>query len=448
MLQKLSIPAICSFLFLCVTGYGQGSFRLPEGKKHLKIPVEISNNLMIVPVSVNGTPLSFLLDTGVKSNVIFNVGDFQNLKLHSQQTITLSGAGTGESAEAIISRNNVISIGSSTAISQTIYFIHDERYNFSPRLGKEVHGIIGYELFKDFVVELNYDRSYVKLYDREWYNKKPCRSCLVKDIRLVAGKPYTDVAVTTTQGEIEGLNMLLDSGSGDAVWLFEDSHKRLKIEVPNFDDFLGLGLNGEVHGKRAKLDNVDLGGIALNDVTVAYPDSLSTKDMRLKRNGRNGSVGAEILRRFTVVLDYESGTAIFRKNRDFDNPFRYNRSGLIVSHSGYDLVKEIADNIVEDLPDDSALFEDDTPVFAAVKTIQFTLRRNYEIAEIREDSPAAKAGLQVGDMILKINGKNTANLELADITKHFFKDEGYRLRLKVARDGVVLNYKLKLKRLL
>ena len=40
------------------------------------------------------------------------------------------------------------------------------------------------------------------------------------------------------------------------------------------------------------------------------------------------------------------------------------------------------------------------------------------------------------------------NLELDDITKHFFKEEGAVLRLKVERNGMVFNRKLRLKKLI
>ncbi len=79
---------------------------------------------------------------------------------------------------------------------------------------------------------------------------------------------------------------------------------------------------------------------------------------------------------------------------------------------------------------------------------QLRLKPNFEIAAIREDSPGADAGLAVGDKLLKINGRDVRKLELSDITKHFFKDEGAVLRLRIERNGVEFNRRLKLKKLL
>ena len=164
-------------------------------------------------------------------------------------------------------------------------------------------------------------------------------------------------------------------------------------------------------------------------------------------DGRNGSLGGEILKRFKVIYDYPNGTMTLKKNKNFDEPYRYNRSGLIVEHSGYDIIKEIAQDIREKptTDEENPLI---TSIFKATNTIQFKLKNNYEIADIRPGSPGDIAGLQKGDRILKVNGRDTGKLELEDITKHFFKDEGYLLKLQVERKGIVFNCRFALKKIL
>ena len=56
---------------------------------------------------------------------------------------------------------------------------------------------------------------------------------------------------------------------------FEDAEKGF---VPDKDlffvDYLGKGLSGSVYGKRSKLKRFRLSDFDLNDVNVAYPDSV------------------------------------------------------------------------------------------------------------------------------------------------------------------------------
>ncbi len=448
-----------AIIFLFLSGnvlFGQGIFQLPEGEKRLKIRANVVNNLVIIPIRVNDVELSFLLDTGVRSTILFGLDSDYGLKLNNQSTVWLSGAGDGQPTEAVKSTHNIISVGESTAINQIIYYIPDSETNFSPRLGFPVHGIIGYELFKDFVVEVDYQRSYVKLYDPEYF--RPRRSYLASQLplELIAGKPYVDLSISTTKETKIETKLLLDSGSGDALWLFENSKKGIEVSQNSFNDHLGLGLNGEVTGRRSRLPRLELGIYTLQEVNVAYPDSVSLNYLR-GVHFRNGSVGSEILKRFKVVFDYQNQLMYLQKNRFFDEPFKYDRSGLVIQHSGFELVADLDNRIAQDrgrlgaIQEDRAAGGSRTSIFLETNTVQFPqfkLKPNYEIAAIREDSPGAEAGLSVGDRLIKVNGRAVANLKLEEITRYFYREEGSVLKLQVDRNGMVFNCKLKLKKLL
>ena len=178
MVRFVYFSAVLFAFLLGKEAFGQGTFQLPQGEKRLKIKADVVNNLVIIPVTVNGVELSFLLDTGVRSTILFGIESDDDLKLNNRSTVWLSGAGDGEPTEAIKSTHNIISVGQSTAIDQIVYYIPDGENNFSPRLGFAVHGIIGYELLKDFVVEVDYQREYVKLHDPESFKTSRYRSDL------------------------------------------------------------------------------------------------------------------------------------------------------------------------------------------------------------------------------------------------------------------------------
>ena len=140
-----------------------------------------------------------------------------------------------------------------------------------------------------------------------------------------------------------------------------------------------------------------------------------------------------------------------KKNKYFDDPFRYNRSGLVVEHTGFELVAGLDYRIQKTTSTNDYSNNSGETIFLATNTVEFPqlqLKSNYEIAAIRENSPGTEAGLSVGDRSVKVNGRDVTKLDLKDITKYFYRDEGEILRLQVDRKGYVFNCKLKLRKLL
>ena len=56
--------------------------------------------------------------------------------------------------DAVKSTGNTVKLGKAINTNHNIYVVFDQELNFSTQLGVQVHGIIGYEFFKDFVVDL------------------------------------------------------------------------------------------------------------------------------------------------------------------------------------------------------------------------------------------------------------------------------------------------------
>src|SRR5690606_28863948 len=154
---------------------------------------------------------------------------------------------------ALKSRNNIFKIGEAINVNQDVFIISDETINFTPRLGIPVHGIIGYDIFKDFIVEINYGSKFIRLNNPDTYKYKTCRNCETLNLTLFNNKPFID-AIVEVKGEEVPVKLLMDSGGSDALWLFENESLGLIPENGNFFiDFLGKGLSGSVHGKRSKL---------------------------------------------------------------------------------------------------------------------------------------------------------------------------------------------------
>ncbi len=210
-----------------------------------------------------------------------------------------------------------------------------------------------------------------------------------------------------------------------------------------FIDFFGRGLSGSVHGKKSKLSKFSINNFYLKDVNVAYPDSAAISFAR-KYKERSGSMGGELLRRFNIILDYKNSKVTFKKNNHFRDPFGYNKSGIIIEQDGVRIVKEIKDNSKSKNNKSEVNFSR-LPVLEADK---FLLKPAFRIVELRPRSPATKAGLKLGDIILSVNGRNVYPLKMQEVNAFFRDKDGKRMTLLIDRDGVIMTFNFKLKSML
>lgn len=432
------------FFSLFNFSFSQSKFFIQNNKRSDKIYFKLINNLIVFPIEINGVTLSFLLDTGVSKPIIFNFLNVSDtLKIRNTEKIFLRGLGEGESVEALKSKNNVLKIGDAIKLNQDLYAIYDSNLNFAPRLGFPVHGIIGYDLFKDLVVEINYSKKFLRVTEPAHYMYKKCNKCERLNLEFYRNKPYVNGTVKIKDNQIP-IKLLIDSGGSDALWLFEDDSLGIKSGDKYFNDFLGHGLSGSVYGKRSKVDAFSLKSFKLKKANVAFPDSVYTIYVR-KFKDRNGSLGGNILKRFNIVMDYNKGIITFKKNGYFNDKFNYNKSGIELAHNGFRFVKE-KDNRVSN----SYGVNSDNEAVNGTKIVidtqyKISLKPAYAIVELRDNSPAQKAGLKLNDILLYINGKPTHQFSLQKLMQMFYDDTGKRIKLTVDRAGEILTFSFHLK---
>jgi hypothetical protein len=435
LISKLFILLLCAGI---TSGFGQENFRIKEGKKKDRIKFEMVNNLIIVPVELNGTQLSFLVDTGVKTTLLLTLNEEDTLLLKSAERIFLRGIGGEELIKAYRSSSNEFRLGNTTSTNLNVYVIYDPDVNFSPRLGVPVHVIIGYDLFKDFVVEVNYPRRFFMLHDPGKFSKK-LRKYKEVPLEFFQDKPYVQVGLNI-EGKESRATLLLDNGLSDALWLFPDSEM---IHVPQntFSDHLGRGLLGDVVGERSVVEKLTMGEEVLKNVSASFPDSLSVEGLKTY-HARNGSMGAEILKRFHVVFDYQNQNLYLRGNKWRNDEFRHNLSGIVLEHKGYQIV-ESYEEVVRSV---SSREESKNEIILEPSLYKkFELKPAFQIARLRPDSPAIKAGLKVGDEVLKINGRNAWKLDLNDFNSLFTSGEGKKIKMQVLRQDRKLEFEFKLR---
>ncbi len=431
---------LCLMVLSCLFAIAQNDFFLNKDESE-RINFEFASNLIIIPVSINGVTLSFILDTGVSRPILFNLSERDSLDLKNTVTFYLHGLGGEGKLKALKSTHNAIKLGNALSTNKDLYVVFDKTINFTPRLGVLVHGIIGYDIFKDFVVEINYNSKFIRLHKPNSFKPKSSKKWRTVPIKIYRKKPYVDAKVVIDSNETI-VKLLVDTGSSDALWLFENKLDGLTPKKDLFFiDYLGKGLSGSIYGKRSKTKSFELSDFKLSDVNVAFPDTTSINPARVYKE-RNGSLGGEILRRFNLFFDYSNEKIYLKKNSYYKELFTYNNSGIILEHNGNMFVKEQiripSSNNNGTKNKDNAIHID-----YSINYI-LALKPTYKIVEVRKSSNAYISGLREGDILISINGKPAYNFKLPHINKFFHGKTGKTIRLKIERNGESMLFRFKL----
>ena len=425
--------------------FAQNDFTIEDEKGKFKQKFELANDLVIVPVEINGRELSFLLDTGVNSTILFSLTKQDSTTLNDPKVVYLRGLGVGKPLRALRSSHNTLKLGNAVSKDHSIYIIEGEIFSISNRIGRAVNGILGYDFFKNFVVEFNYKRRFMKVYNKGIYEYDKCRRCVDLPLNFYKDKPYIEANIELNNGLSLKVDLLVDSGSSDALWLFEDPQLKLHVPEESFADFLGFGITGSVYGNRSRISSLSLKKYDLKAITVSFPDSLSLAAVDSFEE-RDGSVGAQVIKRFHSVFDYPGRNLRLKPNNNFNDPFEYNMSGIVVQHNGYRIVKNEGSAGPKLTIDEEE--KEGTAVFSSTQNVIYSLEPSYEVAEIRPNSPAAQAGLMIGDEIIELNGRPVYRYDLDKITEVLSSKEGKKIKLEILRRGISLEIEFRLERIL
>ncbi len=432
---------IAFFCCLSLIGTAQ-KFQLPEGVESQKVSFQLINNLIVIPLEINDAKLNFILDSGVSKPILFNLSDQDSIALKNVTEITINGLGAGEPIKALNSVGNSFKLKKIRNNDQQLFVVIDKDINFSPTLGMPIHGIIGYDLFRDFVVDVNYSSKSIKFTDPKYYRQKSSSKTVTLPLSIIERKAYVDGEVSFEDMESVPVKLLVDTGSSDAVWLFQDLEKGINVPTKHYVDYLGKGLNGNIFGKRTRVRSVKLGNFLLKDAKAAFPDMYSFSSIK-DLGDRNGTVGGEILRRFNIVFNYPENEVHLRKNKNFKAPFRFNMSGLELQHNG---VRYIA----ERMTDARGVLKNDERSFGDVQILmenrtRLSLVPEIIVSGIRAGSPAEQAGLREGDIILAVNGKKIHKYKLQEVLNMINEKEGKKVRVQIERYNKDLTFSFTLK---
>lgn len=366
--------------------------------------MQLFGDHIFIHLSVDGSePLDFIFDTGDGLPVIdLDVANELGLNLdHAASKTSAQGAVKG----ALIDHNTVELNG--IELEKDIQLYATDLRHLEMSIGKNIDGIIGYDLLHHYVVRLDYDKGMFELYDQASYNYDGTGESF--EFVLDNYIPHIMGEVKLNDGEMLKGDFFLNTGAGTTLDFNTKFAAKNKIIERTGDHFsypvAGLSDQETMHYE-GRVKNFGFGTFDFGDM----PIGISTATHGIQNNKKvAGILGNKVLKRFNITFDYSQKKIYFVKNQKFDETFSVNASGVYLQ-----LSKDMSKVLVH---------------------------------RVYDNSPASKAGIKTDSEILKVNGKDAREYSLPQL-RELLENTGSDVELTINQNGAEQTVTLKLTELI
>ncbi len=373
-------------------------------------PVEIFDHIVYVPVKINHQgPYAFILDTGNNNPPLLDeaMARRTGIPLGKPSGAEDAGAGTGGGHVQFFEIDQVscavpgveFTSGSAVALSMA----HMDRH-----WGKHHDGLLGDSILDQVITRVDYERRTIGFADPDTFTGKGCGQAipLVREDGFIFAK--VKVIPFGASQPIEA-RMLVDTGARITTFTapFTQKNHLVQQSPKHIEAMTGFGLSGKTMGEVGRVRALQIGPFRLEHPVIAFSKDTAGA---LASSSFDGVLGADILHRFLVTFDYSKSTMYLKKNASFRKPFEFDMSGLRWVAEGPDF-------------------------------------NHFSIFQVVEQSPAQRAGLQVGDEILEIDGRPASAFDGQSLRRYLQRD-GCLLALRIRRNQEELVVQFRLRRLL
>jgi hypothetical protein len=404
---------VLSLLYLgCfVNVKGQGNdLTFLNGETQVDIPFEYENNFIIVKIMFNDIfPLKFIFDTGAENTILTKREITDLFQIDYQKRFTIYGSDLSQTLYAYLVRGISFRIGEMRATQRSILVLEEDYFQFDEFSGIDIHGILGADFFRRFIVKINYYKQLITLYDPAVF-QLPKGNFAEFPLEMHRSKPYLVAPVKLGNDTTVQTKLLMDTGASIALLLYTDTHTGLKIPEKVIRSALGRGLGGVIYGYLGRVKSVKFSTFPFDEVLTNFQEIPIVEDSTYM-NERNGIIGNQLLDRFTIIIDYIHNRIFVQPNPYFKKKFEFDRSGLFLTASGASLSKFIVFDIV--------------PL-----------------------SPAAKTGILPGDEIKNVNGVPASFYKLQDLMQKFRGKVGKKINMVIIRNGERMKMEMVLENLI
>ena len=375
-------------------------YQIDKQTSYVKVPFDRINNYIVVDVTMNRIfPMRFIVDTGARYTILTDKAYAEIAGLDLGRTIYLVGADRKRKLPAYLTHGVQLALPGVTAYKQSILVLEQDYFDFEKHLGHDIDGIIGIDLFRRFVVEINYDKRIMTLRVPKSIKPSFYRKYHKLPTEIDEGKVYVNLPIELRPKTYIDTRLLVDTGSSLALILNTNPQDTLLLPRKVIRGTIGKGLGGTLEGYIGKVVQVDMEPYGFNGVLTSFlqqEDSTMIDEIQALPY-REGILGATLLSRCNIIVDIPNTQAVYIKsNRAYKKPLRYDRSGMVIVAAGPYLKTYVVDNVLE-------------------------------------DSPADKAGIQAGDIIRRVGRWPASWYTLSGITRRFTGDIGKTISVTLQR---------------
>ncbi len=364
------------------------------------IPFELFGDHIIIQLSVDGSdPLDFIFDSGDGITVIDEeIAD--QLHLVKEKVILNQGTVTGS-----LIKHNELEIGD-YVLEKNIKVYSTDLDHLEISLGRDFDGIIGYDLLHHHAVRIDYDNMMFEIYEHGEHPKK--------------GEPIPfklNTAIPTIQG-----NVVLNNGEPHegTFFVMTGAGTTLDLNSPYAKEYDVIHKTGEHYFYYVKsisqeetkhyegmVKSFTFGKQKFEDLPIGISQAKTGTQAHAKVSG---ILGNKILSRYNVIFDLPAKLIYLEKNKNFDDHFTVNCSGI-----------------------DIQLSKD---------------KKKVLIHQVFEGSVADAVGIQTNAELLSIDGKNVlTDVNFPEIQKMLVQS-GKSVKLVISQNGENKSVNLALKSLL
>jgi len=404
-------------LILCRLGYlplvaQDQDIQLLRNVKKVDIPFEYVNNFMVVSVVFNGIfPLKFIFDTGAENTILTQREITDLLRINYQRRFTVYGSDMSTELYAYLANGIQLKIGNQLLLTdRSILVLEEDYFRFAEYAGIEVQGILGADILRRFVVQINYQRKTITLHDPNHFDPPRSDRFLSYPIEYKRYKPYMRIPTGLPDNRVRSLKYLIDTGASLSMLLHANTDSMLTLPGKVITSNIGMGLGGFLQGYAGRIPWIQIEDYRIEQIVTYFQDVDPDIDSAIL-NQRNGIIGNQLLERFVVILDYPREKIYLAPTERYNQRFLFDRSGLNLAATGVNL-------------------------------------RTFVIVSVTPGSPAAEAGLLPGDEIRGINGIGYGLIDLEGLLRKLRAKPGRLVKLKIRRNDKIMRMQFRLRDLI
>lgn len=272
----------------------------------ITVPFEYYKQHIFVSLTVNGVPgMQFLLDTGTSTNIL-DLQAVQTLGLKPENLQKVKNIGLGGGKVAIAAAKNLDVELDHMQVEHVLAVV--DLHGLEVSFGHRTDGILGFDLLRHYVVQLDFQRQTLTLSPIKGYHYRGSG-----DILFLADKKHSpDVHVTlnTSTNQRQQAVVGVDTGSDVTLLLYSKFAQSAHLEgtfLPSHG-LRAYGLGGFFPVQQGTLHSLSMGHLLATNMTIFL---LPVTPTMIKKKTTCGVVGMSYLSNFQkVIFDVARGRMI------------------------------------------------------------------------------------------------------------------------------------------